>query len=529
MKRVYIYDTTLRDGAQTKGVDFSVVDKQDIACELDSFGIDYVEGGWPGANPTDDKFFENAPKLSSAKFVAFGMTRKANTSAKNDPGLAALVNSGTSAVTIFGKAWDFHATDTLGITLDENIKLVGDSIAYIASKDKEVIFDAEHFFDGYKTNKKFALSVAKTAYKNGARWVVLCDTNGGTLPHEIEKIVGEVTKHIPGKNLGIHCHNDTGNGVANALAAVRAGVRQVQGTLNGLGERCGNTNLVSVIPNLMLKMGYQTGISKEKLKQLTSISHFLDEKLNRQPDNYAPYVGDNAFAHKGGVHVSAIEKDSRSYEHIKPELIGNERQIVMSNQAGKANVIRHLKDIGMKVDAKDEKVIALVNEVKQRENQGYTYDGADASFEILARRFIDEVPQYFSMRHFQIVDDRKWDKKGKLITSSNADILIKAGKKKIKASSKGNGPVNALDNAIHKALSDVFPEINDIKLVDYKVRIINPERGTEAVTRVMIESADSDGNRWSTVGVSANVIDASYNALRDSIIYKLLKSRTAAV
>lgn len=522
--RVYIYDTTLRDGAQTKGVDFSVVDKQDIAAQLDEFGIDYIEGGWPGANPTDDQFFEHTPKLSTAKLSAFGMTRKSNTSAKNDPGLAALVNCDTPTVTIFGKSWDFHVKDTLGVSLKENLKMVSESVAYLKSRKKEVIFDAEHFFDGYKADKEFALSVAKAAYKNGARWVVLCDTNGGTLPHEIEKIVKDVTKYIPGENLGIHCHNDTGNGVANALAAVRAGARQVQGTLNGLGERCGNTNLVSVIPNLVLKMGYETNISKDKLQQLTNISRFLDEKLNKQPDNYAPFVGVNAFAHKGGVHVSAVEKNAKSYEHITPESVGNKRQIVMSNQAGRANVLRHLKDVGIEVNPKDEKISKLVKEVKERERQGYTYDGADASFEILARRILDKVPLFFRMKHFRITDDRKWSDKGELITTSLANITMLVKGKKKKAKAKGNGPVNALDNAIHKAMQKVYPAINDVNLVDYKVRIINPERGTEAVTRVIIESADSDGNRWSTVGVSANVIDASYNALRDALIYKLLKT-----
>jgi 2-isopropylmalate synthase len=524
-KRIYIYDTTLRDGAQTKGVDFSVVDKLDITQKLDEFGIDYVEAGWPGANPTDDQFFETPPELSAAKLTAFGMTRKVNTSAENDPGLAALVNCGTPTITIFGKSWDFHTTDALGITLEENLEMVGSSIAFLTSRDKEVMFDAEHFFDGYKANKEYALSVIKSAHDNGARWIVLCDTNGGTLPHEISEIVSEVIKNIPGEKLGIHCHNDTGNGVANALAAVRAGVRQVQGTINGLGERCGNTNLVSVIPNLVLKMGFDTGISEEKLTQLSSLSHYLCEKLNQSPFDYAPYVGANAFAHKGGVHVSAVEKNSKSYEHVKPESVGNIRQIIMSNQAGRANVLRHLRDVGIEIDSKDKKISELVQKVKDMENIGYSYDGANASFEILARRILEDVPQFFRMAHFQVVDDREWSNSGELKMSSKADVTLDVNGNEISTSAQGNGPVNALDTAIHKALANMYPEISEVKLVDYKVRIINPESGTEAVTRVIIESADEDGNRWSTVGVSANVIDASYNALRDSLIYRLLKSR----
>ena len=523
-ERVYIYDTTLRDGAQTKGVDFSVVDKQDIARRLDEFGIDYIEGGWPGANPTDDAFFENMPKFKKSTLSAFGMTRKSGKSASNDPGLAALINSGSPAVTIFGKSSDFQVKETLGVSLKENLKMVSESIAHLKKSGKEVLFDAEHFFDGYKENPKYALEVIKAAYDNGARWVVLCDTNGGTLPHEIEEIVTTAKKVVPGKNLGIHCHNDTENGVANALAAVRAGVRQVQGTINGLGERCGNTNLTSVIPNLIIKMGFKTGISEEKLTQLTYLSRFLDEKLNKQPNNYAPYVGKNAFAHKGGVHASAVAKNAKSYEHIEPEMVGNLRQVVMSNQAGRANVLRNLEDVGIKIDPKDKKIGELVNKVKEMERQGYSYDGANASFELLARRVLENVPQYFRMAHFKVFDYRKWSSKGELMMESKAVANVEVNGVEIKKVARGNGPVSALDKAIHRALDKIYPEIKGIKLVDYRVRIINPEQGTSAVTRVTIESEDGDGNRWSTVGVSPNVIDASYNALRDSLMYKILKS-----
>ncbi len=330
--RVYIYDTTLRDGAQTQGVDFSAADKAAIALDLDRLGIDYVEAGWPGANPTDDAFFATPPTLSRAKLAAFGMTRRSGRSAENDPGLQAVLEPKTPVVTLVGKTSDFHVDVALGVSKDENLKMIAESIAHAAKRADEVMMDAEHFFDGFKANKTFALACIRAAYDAGARWVVLCDTNGGTLPHEIDEIVREAAKTVPGDHLGVHCHNDTGNAVANSLAAVRAGVRQVQGTLNGLGERCGNANLISVIPTLILKMGYTTGIGPDDLKRLTHVSHALDERLNRAPDRGAPYVGESAFAHKGGLHVSAVEKNPKSYEHVQPELLGNRRHIVVSDQ-----------------------------------------------------------------------------------------------------------------------------------------------------------------------------------------------------
>lgn len=526
--RVYLYDSTLRDGAQTQGVDFTVKDKRDISEMLDKLGIDYIEGGWPGANPTDDKFFENKPKLSKAKLTAFGMTRKANQSASNDPGLNAVLNSGVGSVCIVGKTWDFHTKNALGITEAENIAMISESVSYAKKKGKEVLFDCEHFFDGYKSNKKFALVAAKAAYESGARWVVLCDTNGGTLPHEIEEIVSEVVKHIPGENLGIHCHNDTENAVANSLAAVKAGVRQVQGTINGIGERCGNANLTSIIPSLVLKMGMKTGISRDGLKHLTEASRFLDSCLNRVSNAFAPYVGSSAFAHKGGLHVSAIAKNPISYEHIEPELVGNKRQILVSDQAGKSNILARLKDFGIKIDLKkdgaNEKIAALIAEVKERENNGYAYDSADASFDLLARKFLDKVPEYFVLQSFRVIDERRFNAKGQLITLSEATIKLHVDGKLIMTVAEGVGPVNALDRALRKALTRKFKELKDMKLTDYKVRIITSANGTEAVTRVLIESRDSKGNRWTTVGVSTNVIDASYNALYDAITYKLLKS-----
>lgn len=525
--RVYLYDCTLRDGAQTHGVDFSVVDKEDIARELDQLGIDYVEGGWPGANPTDDAFFANPPTLENAKLSAFGMTRRAGRSAENDPGLAGLLNNKVDSVCMVGKTWDFHVDVALGISCQENIDMISDSIRLATQRVGEVMFDAEHFFDGYKANPQFALDCIRAAYEAGARWVVLCDTNGGTLPHEVAEIVMEATKHVPGENLGIHCHNDTENAVANSLAAVRAGVRQVQGTLNGLGERCGNANLVSIIPSLVLKMGFDTGIDAEGLKHLKNVSHFLDERLNRQPNRHAPYVGDSAFSHKGGLHVSAVEKDPKSYEHVTPESVGNRRQIVISDQSGRSNVLARFKEIGLDIDDKDPRVNRLVEVVKEMEYQGYAYDGAEASFELLARRELGQIPEYFHCQSFRVIDERRWNAKGELITLSEATVKMTVEGEDAMTVAEGNGPVNALDAALRKVLMQRFPQLADLKLVDYKVRILTPTDATAAITRVMIESADAQHNKWSTVGVSPNVIDASYNALRDSIIYKLFRDGNA--
>ena len=522
-KRVYLYDSTLRDGAQTQGVDFSPADKMAIARELDSLGIDYIEGGWPGANPTDDAFFKEAPQLSRAKFTAFGMTRRAGRSASNDPGLQAVLVPSAKVVTLVGKSWDFQVTVALGIPLDENIRMISESVAYAKTRVEEVVFDAEHFFDGYRANPDYALSAAKAAYEAGARWVVLCDTNGGSLPHDVEEIVTAVAKVVPGANLGIHCHNDSASAVANSLAAVRAGARQIQGTLNGLGERCGNANLISILPNLMLKMGYETGVSEADLAKLTHVSRALDERLNRAPDRHAPYVGDSAFAHKGGLHVSAVEKDPRCYEHVVPESVGNRRHIVVSDQAGRSNILARFRDIGIEADPNDPKVSKLIDEVKQREYAGYAYDGAEASFELLARRMLASVPDYFRLLGFRVIDERRWDVGTDLLTLSEAIIKAEVKGETLMTVAEGNGPVSALDAALRKILSPAYPQLADLRLVDYKVRILDPQAATNAQTRVMIESADGKGERWSTVGVSTNVIDASYAALHDSITYKLLR------
>lgn len=522
--RIYLYDSTLRDGAQTSGIDFTVADKKRIAQKLDELGIDYIEGGWPGANPTDDAFFGGLPTLKSAQFVAFGMTRRRGVEAAEDTGLKTLLATGLAHFCIVGKSWDFHVKEALEVSFEENIQMITDSIAYLKSQKAEVFFDAEHFFDGYKANPNYALSVIKAAYEAGARWVVLCDTNGGTLPNEVEQIVAEVTAAVPGSHLGIHCHNDTGNAVANSLAAVRAGARQIQGTINGVGERCGNANLITIIPNLLLKMGFSLGMDQSRLEHLTKVSHFLDESLNRPSDPFAPYVGQAAFAHKGGLHVSAVAKDPSSYEHIDPALVGNQRNILVSDQAGRSNILARFKEIGFDISHYSKEQIAqVVEEVKKRESQGYAYDTADASFELLARGILHDVPEFFTLERFRVMDERRWNVQGELVTFSEATVRIEVEGRKRMSVAEGNGPVNALDKALRGALMETYPQLTHMRLTDYKVRIIDSGDGTKATTRVLIESADDQNNRWITIGVSPNIIDASYNALHDSVTYFLMR------
>ena len=527
--KVYIFDTTLRDGAQTEGVDFTVNDKVKIAKSLNEIGVDYIEGGWPGANPTDTDYFNTPQKLDRSIFTAFGMTKKLGRSADNDPSLAPILNANTKAVCIVGKTWDFHVDVALGITNKENLENIKETAKHFVKENKEFMFDAEHFFDGYKANPSYALSCLHAAFDEGARWIVLCDTNGGTLPHEITKIVEEVSKVIPGKNLGIHAHNDTGNAVANSLAAVWAGVRQVQGTINGLGERCGNANLMSLIPTFFLKddfsSKFQLKIKPDNIKNLTQCSRLLDEILNRKPNKHLPYVGAAAFSHKGGLHVSAVQKDPKTYEHINPEEVGNSRNIVVSDQSGKSNIISRLKTIGIEIEENDPKIKKLLDEVKDREFIGYSYDGADASFELLARRIISKIPRYILIKEYDV--SVKKDSSGKIISSAKA--LLEVDGEKIMCTGEGNGPVNALDNAIRQnveRLNKYSEYLKDLKLVDYKVRILNT--GTEAITRVSIESTDSNGKNWFTIGVSANIIDASFKALVDSLDYKLFKDNAPA-
>lgn len=520
--RVYLYDSTLRDGAQTLGVDFSVADKEAIARELDRLGIDYVEGGWPGANPTDDAFFAAPPALANARLAAFGMTRRAGRSAANDPGLQTLLSTPAPVVTMVGKTWDFQVTVALGIELDENLRMIAESIAHARTRAEEVMFDAEHFFDGYKADPGYALSAIRAAHEAGARWVVLCDTNGGTLPHEIEAIVRDVAAVVPGSHLGIHCHDDTGNAVANSLAAVRAGVRQVQGTLNGLGERCGNANLVTILPTLMLKMGFETGVAADGLRRLTAVSRMVDERLNRAPDRGAPYVGERAFAHKGGLHASAVEKNPKCYEHVEPEAVGNHRHILVSDQAGRSNIVARLRELDIPVDAAADRIGALVDLVKLQESQGYAYDSAAASFEMMARRHLGLVKEYIHLKSFRVIVRR--DDAGNDLSEATVKAVVRGVR--VMEVAEGNGPVNALDAALRKALRPYARQLEGLRLVDYKVRIFTPRGGgdgTDAVTRVMIESTDDSGDPWFTVGVSSNVIDASLDALLDSISYKLYR------
>ena len=529
-ERLYLFDTTLRDGNQSRGVDFNVEDKRALAEVLDSLGIDYVEGGWPGANPTDTRFFAEPPQLRNATLTAFGMTRRPGRSASNDPSLVTVLDAKVPAVCLVGKTWDYHVEVALGTTLDEAVTVIGDSIAAAVAKGREAMFDAEHFFDGYKANPEFAMACLKAAFDAGARWVVLCDTNGGTLPHEVSRIVTEVARTIPGDRLGIHAQNDTENAVANSLAAVLAGVRQVQGTLNGIGERCGNANLVSIIPTLLLKPEFagqfETGISADGLRQLTGASRLLDERLNRAPNIHAPYVGDAAFAHKGGLHGSAVAKDPRTYEHVAPEEVGNRRHVLVSDQAGRANVVARLRDAGIEVEAGDDRVTKLIQDMKEREFQGYAFDGAEASFELMALRALDRIPDYFHVVSFRVIVERRYNAVGDLVTTSDATVKSIVDGETLVSVGEGNGPVNALDTALRKDLGRYSAYLADLELVDYKVRILT--QGTGAVTRVMVESIDSTGRRWTTVGVSANIIDASFQALFDAIVYKLYRDGAPA-
>jgi len=529
--RVYLFDTTLRDGQQTRGVDFTVADKIAIARALDALGVDYVEGGWPGANPTDDRFFAEPPALDHARLVAFGMTRRPGRSADNDPGLAAILDARVPAVCLVGKTWDFHVDVALEIERDENVAMIRDSMKRAIAVGREAMFDCEHFFDGYKANPEYALACAAAAHESGARWVVLCDTNGGTLPHEIEAIVSAVAKVVPGSHLGIHCHNDTDNAVANSLAAIRAGARQVQGTINGLGERCGNADLMAIIPSLVLKMGIDCGVTPANLRQLTAVSRMLDERLNRPSDPHRAYVGAAAFAHKGGLHVSAVQKDPATYEHIDPPSVGNHRHILVSDQAGRSNILARFAEIGVEIDPKHPKVQRLVEEVKEKEFQGYSFDSAEASFELLARRLIHGVPEFFSIERWRVMDERRFNARGSLVVESEATATLTIAGQARHEVAVGNGPVNALDTAIRKALVPHYPGIEGMRLTDYKVRILPPSRdgdGTDAVTRVMIESADQTGLTWRTVGISPNIIDASIEALADALIWKLIKDGVTA-
>ncbi|HEY7747688.1 MAG TPA: citramalate synthase [Aestuariivirgaceae bacterium] len=528
-ERIYLFDTTLRDGQQTPGVDYSLEEKLLIARMLDDLGLDYIEGGYPGANPTDTALFAKDRGFKST-FTAFGMVKRIGRSVSNDAGLQELLKAEANAVCFVAKAWDYHVRIALEASNEENLSSISQSVAAARAKGREVLLDCEHFFDGFKANPDYALACAKAAYDNGARWVVLCDTNGGTLPHEVEAIVREVVATVPGSRLGIHAHNDTDNAVANSLAAVLGGARHIQGTLNGIGERCGNANLVSIIPTLKLKPAFAKrftiGISEEQLKTLTHVSRNFDELLNRRPFHQAPYVGASAFATKAGIHASAIAKEPETYEHVPPERVGNRRRALVSDQSGKANLLLELARIGMHVKKDDVRLDQLLREVKEREAEGYAYEGADASFELLARRVFDRVPGYFDVESYRVMVEQRHNALGQLVTVSEALVKVSVDGEIILSAGEGNGPVNALDVALRKDLGKYQSYIEDLELVDYKVRILNS--GTAATTRVLIESRDSKGNHWFTVGVSPNIVDASFQALSDSITYKLIRSKAPA-
>jgi 2-isopropylmalate synthase len=528
--RIHLFDTTLRDGAQTTGVDFSLDDKRAVAAMLDRLGIDYVEGGYPGANPLDTAFFAEKP-TKNAKFAAFGMTKRAGRSAANDPGIAALLDAKADAIVFVAKSWDYHVHVALEIPLEENLVGIRESVEAAKAAGREVMLDCEHFFDGYKANPDYALACARTAYEAGARWVVLCDTNGGTMPDEVSAIVAAVAKVVPGDHLGIHAHDDCGCAVANSLAAVEAGVRQIQGTLNGLGERCGNANLVTLIGALKLKERYrgrfEIGISETQLAELSHVSRSLDEMLNRAPNRHAPFVGASAFATKAGIHASAVLKDPRTYEHVPPEATGNLRKVLISDQGGKSNLVAELERIGVTLGRDDPRLGRVLEEVKEKEAQGYAFEGADASFFLLAKRIMGEVPAYFEVERFKVNVERRYNALGDLVTFSEAIVKVKVGDDLLISAAEGSaGPVNALDVALRKDLGRYQSLIEGLHLVDYKVRIF--QGGTDAVTRVLIESADETAERWTTVGVSANIIDASFQALVDSITYKLMRAGATA-
>ena len=516
---IKIYDTTLRDGTQGEGVAFSMEDKVRIAQRLDALGVHYIEGGWPGSNPKDLRFFRRVQDavFKTAKIAAFGATRRPGVRPQEDANLQALVEAGPPVVTIFGKSWDFHVTSALGTTLEENLGMIGDSIDFLLKHFEEVIYDAEHFFDGFKRNREYALRTLLTAETAGAHCLVLCDTNGGSLPHEITEIIREVKKAVkPATRLGIHAHNDTECAVANSLSAVSEGVEHVQGTINGYGERCGNANLVSIIPNVMLKMRLES-IPEGNLKELRAVSRFVSELANRKPWQAQPYVGDSAFAHKGGIHVSAVLKHPETYEHANPELVGNHRRVLVSELAGQSNILWKAKEYGIDLGKGTPEARSILQTLKELEDQGYQFEGAEASFELLMERALGNHRAYFELEGYRVtVDERKED--AEPVAEASVRLKVKGIPEHTAAS--GNGPVNALDHALRKALEDFYPNLKEMTLLDYKVRILDESKGTGAKTRVLITSGDGEES-WGTVGVADNIIEASWLALVDSIEYKL--------
>ncbi len=521
-KKIFLYDTTLRDGTQSEDVNFTVIDKIRIAERLIDFGIDCIEGGWPGSNPRDMEFFtkiQTVKNIDIHKISAFGSTRRAKKTCESDEIIQALLEANVPNITIFGKTWDLHVKEALKISLDENIDIISDTIRYLKQKVDRVFYDAEHFFDGYKANPDYALKTLLAAKDAGADCVVLCETNGGAMPDEVAEIVKVVKNTLGDFPFGIHTHNDCEMAVANSVMAVRNGASHVQGTINGYGERCGNANLCSIIPNLQLKYGYNC-INSENLSKLKSLSYFLDEIGNLKHFTHRPYVGNSAFAHKGGVHVSAILKNAKTYEHIEPELVGNTRRVLLSDLSGKSNLIYKAKEFGLDIDSKSETVQTLLNQLKDLENRGFQYEGAEASFELLIRNAMDEkTPEFFDIVSYRVIDEKNKALSVAPMAEATVKVTVKGEMEHVAAI--GNGPVNALDNAIRKALVRFYPSLKSMELVDYKVRILS-HNGTMATTRVLILSKDENSS-WSTVGVAENIIDASYQALLDSIIYKLMK------
>lgn len=518
--KIIIYDTTLRDGTQAEEVNFTVQDKVRIAHELSDFGVDFIEGGWPGSNPRDVEFFKEIQKHPSIihKISAFSSTKRAGKKCENDSILQSLLKANVPIATIFGKSWDLHVTKALKITLEENLELIYETIQYLKSKVDIVFYDAEHFFDGYIKNKEYALQTIEAAIQAEADCIILCDTNGGVMPDKIINIVEEVKSFTKNYSLGIHCHNDSDTAVASTCLAVKHGVTHVQGTINGYGERCGNANLCSVIPNLQLKYRYKC-IDDDKLRNLRKLSCLVDELGNLKHNTHQPYVGRSAFAHKGGIHVSAILKDSSTYEHIKPELVGNVQRVLLSDLSGKSNLIYKAKDFGIDIDSTDQNIKMLLEQLKELENRGYEYEGAEASFELLIRRTLGTFKKFFNIISFRILDDKRSVLEPPF---TEATVMLMVGSEIEHTAGVGNGPVNALDNALRKALEKFYPNLKTMELADYKVRILTSNEGTKAITRVLIESKDED-DVWGTVGVARSIIEASYQALIDSIEYKLYK------
>jgi len=519
-RTIKIYDTTLRDGTQGEEINFSLADKLRIAQKLDELGIHYIEGGWPGSNPKDISFFEEIRKipLRTARIVAFGSTRRARISVEQDRNIQELLKAQTPVVTIVGKTWDLHVKEALGVSLEENLELIYDTLSYLKPRTDEVIFDAEHFFDGFKRNRDYTLQCLRTAVEAGTDWIVLCDTNGGTLVHEIPAILEEVKRVISPVPFGIHTHNDTEMAVANSIVAVCHGADQVQGTINGYGERCGNANLCSIIPNLKLKLKLDC-ISDEQLTHLREVSHFVSELANLKPLTHQPYVGNSAFAHKGGIHVNAIQKNPETYEHIKPELVGNKQRVLISDLSGKSNVTYKAQELKIDLKEKDQEIKKILESLKELEYQGYQFEGAEASFALLMKEILGERKKFFDLKGFRVIVEKR---EGDEEPICEATIMLNINGYIEHTAAIGNGPVNALDNALRRALEKFYPSLKELSLLDYKVRILDEGSGTAAKTRVLIESGDKEG-KWGTVGVSHNIIEASWQALVDAIEYKLDK------